>query len=238
MKGLSWFLRIGIAGVLGSTHYLIKSPPLLWCLITAFAWGYFWGSLTGGPVFAKIFHLGDLKKIGSGNIGTTNVLRTGHKTAAFLTLLFDAIKVWAAVKTVGWVSPSLEGVSLYAKGAALGALVGHLFPLFSGFSGGKGIATLAGISFTFSWILGVILVSIWALTAWLTGYSSLAGMVALLGAIPLSYVLGYPDLMYLFMIVTPLVLYRHKDNIHRLIEGRETKIGRSMDSSSRQDPTS
>jgi glycerol-3-phosphate acyltransferase PlsY len=211
--------------------------PLHFKIFSAVGWGYLWGSFTGGSIFAKMFKLGDLTKIGSGNIGTTNVLRTGHKTAAILTLLFDALKAFIAIKTLAWIVPYDTLSSDLPYWTALGAIIGHVFPFLSGFSGGKGIATLAGISFTLSWPLGLFLLGLWVFVAWTTRYSSLAGIISTLGAIPLCYLLNQSKLTYFFTAVAPLILWRHKDNIHRLIEGRETKIGSSYKPTTRRTHT-
>lgn len=215
--------------LLGMNFFFNFFPFKYEAMALALGWGYVWGSLVGGPLFARLFHLGSLHAIGSGNIGTTNVLRTGHKGAACLTLVFDALKAVVSIKTIMPLlsihyTPLYISESIYPLLTAFGTCLGHLYPLFYHFKGGKGIATLGGVHFALCWFFGLIMVGIWLLTAWISRYSSLAGLVMVILAIPLSYIFINNNSMLFYITIAPFIIFRHKDNIKRLQKGHESKI--------------
>lgn len=194
--------------------------------ITAGIIGYLVGSIPFGLVFAKLFGLGDLRKIGSGNIGATNVLRTGNKPAAFLTLLFDIGKGGAVALAVGYFIPGVHA----ELAAGFWAVMGHNFPVWLKFRGGKGVATTVGVLLATAWPVGLAVIATWIAVAAITRYSSLAALVALGAAPAFSYFLA-PSLVpaqhiLLSGLLAVLVWGRHHDNIRRLIKGSETKIGK------------
>ncbi|MCL4105064.1 UNVERIFIED_CONTAM: hypothetical protein GTU68_018771 [Idotea baltica] len=169
---------------------------------------------------ARLFNLGDLRQIGSGNIGATNVLRTGNKLAAFLTLILDAGKAGLAV---------LVARALAAEDAAqltgLAAFFGHCFPIFLAFRGGKGVATYFGLVFALAWPVGLAAGATWLVTAAIGRYSSLGALVTAL-LMPLwAILLGFSALVVLGMTLALLIIMRHRSNISRLLDGSEPKIG-------------
>ncbi|TFF27888.1 glycerol-3-phosphate 1-O-acyltransferase PlsY [Jiella endophytica] len=186
------------------------------CLVS----GYVCGSIPFGLVLGYVFGLGDIRKIGSGNIGATNALRTGNKVMAALTLAGDILK-----GTVPVLVALLYLGPFYAAAAGIGAFLGHLFPVWLNFKGGKGVATYLGILLGIA-PLGVVVFAIaWLSVAYLTRYSSLAALVATL-LVPIAYYfLGYPAAAILTAILTILVYIRHHANIRRLVGGNEPKIG-------------
>lgn len=188
--------------------------PIMWLLI-----GYLCGSILFGPVLSKIFNLGDLRKVGSGNVGATNMLRTGNKGIAALTLLADTLKA-----TI----PVLLGltISLHCGLAAgLGAFLGHLFPVWNKFKGGKGIASYLGVAIAFWWQGLAAFAITWLIVAWVSRYSSLAALCATL-ATPLGFFLaGQNIIASLFVIMGAIAWFKHRENIKRLIDGTESKIG-------------
>ena len=188
-------------------------------LIAALA-AYLLGSVPFGMVMARLFGLGDLRSIGSGNIGATNVLRTGNKWAAFLTLVFDAGKGGAAVL----IARAFGGEDV-AGLAGLCALLGHLFPVFLGFKGGKGMATFLGTLLALSFPVGLAVCATWLITALLFRYSSLAALVAAALAPVFTYFWVHSHTAILVLLLSGLVIYRHGENIKRLRSGREPKIG-------------
>ncbi|MDJ1006536.1 MAG: glycerol-3-phosphate 1-O-acyltransferase PlsY [Paracoccaceae bacterium] len=181
---------------------------------------YLLGAVPFGLIVAKAMGLGDPREIGSGNIGATNVLRTGSKTAGGLTLLLDALKGLAAV---------VAGRMLFGDGGAmlggLAAFLGHLYPVWLRFRGGKGVATFFGVLFGLAWPLGLAAGATWVATARLSGMSS-AGALAASGLAPLlGLVLGPPGVFPLLVLLAVLIWLRHHANIRRIIAGREPKIG-------------
>jgi len=181
---------------------------------------YLAGSIPFGLVITRALGLGDLRKLGSGNIGATNVLRTGNKGAAAATLLLDGLKGAAAVLVARAVAG--EGAALLAGGAAF---LGHLYPVWLKFSGGKGVATFLGVLIALAWPVGLIACATWALTARIAGVSSLAAMVAA-GTAPIWLaLLGPPHAVWLGIAMAALVIVRHRANIARLRAGTEPKIG-------------
>ena len=181
--------------------------------------GYFAGSIPFGLLLTRAAGLGDIRSIGSGNIGATNVLRTGNKGLAALTLLLDAIKGMVPVLIA-------KHFSLEASLAAgLFAFLGHLYPIWLGFKGGKGVATFAGISLGFSWNVLVPFAVTWILIAILTRYSSLAALIgSAVTTIALFYV-GEYAIGGLYVLLFALIVWKHRANIERLRAGTEGKIG-------------
>jgi len=191
----------------------------------AFALGYLLGSIPFGLLLTSAAGLGDVRAIGSGNIGATNVLRTGHKGLAALTLLLDGLKGTAAV-LIGHELGALGGVAILASYmAGLGAFLGHVFPVWLNFRGGKGVATYIGVLLGVSWPLGLAFIAVWIAVAVLTRYSSLSALVAAL-VVPIgALATGDRATAILAAILTALLLYKHRTNIRRLAAGEEPKIG-------------
>jgi glycerol-3-phosphate acyltransferase PlsY len=191
----------------------------------ALALGYLLGSIPFGLLLTSAAGLGDVRAIGSGNIGATNVLRTGHKGLAALTLLLDGLKGTAAV-LIGYRLGALGGVAILASYmAGLGAFLGHVFPVWLNFRGGKGVATYIGVLLGVSWPLGLAFVAIWIGVALLTRYSSLSALVAAL-VMPIgALATGDRATALLSAILTALLFYKHRANIRRLASGEEPKIG-------------
>ncbi len=187
----------------------------LWATI-----GYLLGSVPFGVILARVMGLGNLREIGSGNIGATNVLRTGNKKAAVLTLLFDAGK--GAVVVL--LARALAGEDA-AQIAALAAFIGHCFPIWLGFRGGKGVATYIGIVLALAWPVGLAVCATWLVVAAVLRYSSLAALLAAgMGPVWAS-LLGYGNIFFLGVTLALLIYLRHWGNIQRLRAGSETKIG-------------
>jgi acyl phosphate:glycerol-3-phosphate acyltransferase len=191
----------------------------------ALALGYLLGSIPFGLLLTSAAGLGDVRAIGSGNIGATNVLRTGHKGLAALTLVLDGLKGTAAV-LIGHELGALGGVAILASYmAGLGAFLGHVFPVWLNFRGGKGVATYIGVLLGVSWPLGLTFVAIWIAVAVLTRYSSLSALVAAV-VVPIgALATGDGATAILAAILTALLLYKHRTNIRRLAAGEEPKIG-------------
>ncbi len=196
------------------------TTPLALLAFTFLA-GYLLGSVPFGLVWAKLFGLGDIRAIGSGNIGATNVLRTGNKLAAFLTLVGDIGKGAAAVL----VARFLIGEDA-AQAAGLGAYLGHLFPVYIGFKGGKGVATWLGTLVALAWPVGLAAAGTWLLVAALFRISSLAGLTAAALGPVWALVLGRPEAVVIALLLGALIFQRHHQNIKRLLKGEEPKIGR------------
>jgi glycerol-3-phosphate acyltransferase PlsY len=187
--------------------------------LLALAAGYLLGSIPFGLILTKLAGHGDLRDIGSGNIGATNVLRTGNKALAALTLLLDLFKGTAAV---------LIGSRLGQDAAilgGLGAFLGHLFPVWLGFRGGKGVATYIGVLLGLYWPGAIAFCAIWLLVALITRYSSLSALVASAAVPCLLFFIGGTRIPVLFVIFTVLLYWRHADNIGRLLRGEEERIG-------------
>ena len=192
---------------------------------------YLIGSLSFAVIVSRFMGLNDPRSYGSKNPGATNVLRSGNKLAAVATLLLDAIKGWLPMALVQWQGAAygLGDGALAAVGLA--AFLGHLYPVFFGFKGGKGVATAAGVLFGVHWMLGLACMGTWALVAYVSRYSSLSALSCAMLA-PLYYVLGdrglwYVDRSVLLMLVVmgALLIYRHKENISKLLQGKESKLG-------------
>ncbi|MBL4595548.1 MAG: glycerol-3-phosphate 1-O-acyltransferase PlsY [Robiginitomaculum sp.] len=185
--------------------------------------GYLLGSIPFGVLLSRWFGLGDIRAIGSGNIGATNVLRTGRKDIALATLLLDAGKAALAYGLVMYVVP--DGNWLMASIAALAALVGHCYPVWLKFKGGKGVATFFGGLLIAHWPLGLLVGAVWLMTALALRMSSLAALVAVNGAPALALAIGRPDLAAFSGLMALVVTIRHIDNIRRLLAGTEPKFG-------------
>lgn len=182
--------------------------------------GYILGSIPFGLVLTRLAGLGDVRSIGSGNIGATNVLRTGNKKLAAATLILDALKGTAAVLIASKFGQDA------AIAAGFGAFIGHLFPVWIGFKGGKGVATYLGILLGLAWPSALIFIAAWIVTALLTRYSSLSALVASL-IVPIAlYVRGDLAIATLFAIMTIIIFIKHHANISRLLSGTESKIGK------------
>ena len=195
------------------------SPAVL--LILTAALSYLLGSIPFGLVITRALGLGDLRKIGSGNIGATNVLRTGNRGAALATLLLDAGKGGLAVL----IARALVGADA-AQVAALFSFLGHLFPVWLGFKGGKGVATFLGTLLALAWPVGLAACATWAVTAAISRISSLSALVAAALSPVWLAVLGYPQMTVLAIGLAALIFVRHGANIARIREGTEPKIGK------------
>jgi glycerol-3-phosphate acyltransferase PlsY len=182
--------------------------------------GYLLGAIPFGIVTARVLGLGDLRQIGSGNIGATNVLRTGSKLGAALTLIGDAGKAGAAV---------LLARALAAEDAAqiagFAAFLGHCYPIWLKFKGGKGVATFFGLLFALAWPIGVAAGATWLATAAIFRFSSLAALLTALMTPLWIIFMGFDSLFLLSLCLTGVIYWRHRENIIRLIRGQESKIG-------------
>ncbi|MFD1787667.1 glycerol-3-phosphate 1-O-acyltransferase PlsY [Sphingomonas floccifaciens] len=193
---------------------------ILWLApAAALAIGYLLGSIPFGVILTRLGGAGDLRQIGSGNIGATNVLRTGRKGLAAATLLLDGFKGWLAVAIVAWAFPG------EAQLAAAGAFLGHCYPVWLRFKGGKGVATLMGIVLALHWPLGLIYAVVWlGLLAGLR-ISSVAGIAAAISAPVAAAILGRFDLVALLIALALIVVWKHRENIERLLAGTEPRVG-------------
>ena len=189
-------------------------------LPVAFILGYLLGSIPFGLILTRIAGTQDLRSVGSGNIGATNVLRTGHKGLAAATLICDALKGTAAVVISGYL-----GGPDAAMLAALGAFLGHLFPVWLKFRGGKGVAVYIGVLIGLFWPAAVVFCVIWISTALTSRYSSLSALVAGFVTPIFLWWFGHPALASLFAVLTLLLFYSHRENIRRLQAGTEGRIG-------------
>ena len=185
----------------------------------ALAAGYVLGSIPVGLLLARLFGHGDIRAIGSGSIGATNVLRTGNKPLAAVTLLLDGAKGAAAVLLAAIYGPDL------ALTAGFAAVIGHVAPVWLLFRGGKGVATSLGVLLAIDWRLGLIACAMWLAVAALFRYSSLASLVALVSAPGFGYLLAGRQLSELAAMLAAIVVLKHHGNIRRLVSGRESRIG-------------
>jgi acyl phosphate:glycerol-3-phosphate acyltransferase len=193
--------------------------PEAW-LPVAFLLGYLLGSIPFGLILTKLAGTADLRSIGSGNIGATNVLRTGRKGLAAATLICDMLKGTAAVLIAGFCAGP-DAAML----AALGAFLGHLFPVWLNFRGGKGVAVYIGVLLGLFWPAAIVFCVLWLATAATTRYSSLSGLVAGFVTPIFLWWFGHPALASLFAVLTLLLFYVHRENIRRLQAGTEGRIG-------------
>jgi glycerol-3-phosphate acyltransferase PlsY len=195
------------------------SPEIL--LPLAFILGYLLGSIPFGLILTRLAGTADLRSIGSGNIGATNVLRTGHKGLAAATLLCDMLKGTVAVIVAGYFLGGSDAAML----AALGAFLGHLFPAWLKFKGGKGVAVYIGVLIGLFWPAAAIFCVLWIATAAATRYSSLSALVASFVTPIFLWWFGHLALASLFAVLTVLLFYMHRENIRRLQTGTEGRIG-------------
>ena len=183
---------------------------------------YLLGSVPFGVVITRLFGLGDLRKIGSGNIGATNVLRTGNKAAAAATLVLDGAKGAVAVLLARWWTGAEDAAQL----AALTSFLGHLFPVWLGFRGGKGVATFLGTLIALAWPVGLAACATWLVAAVLFRISSLAALIAAALSSLWCFVFDQGTMLFLVMVLTVLIYLRHWPNLERIKAGTEPKIGR------------
>jgi glycerol-3-phosphate acyltransferase PlsY len=196
-----------------------KIVRMTFSILAALLIGYALGSIPFGLILCRVAGLGDIRAIGSGNIGATNVLRTGRKDVAAATLLLDALKGTVAV-VIGW------RFGIYgAMAAALGAYIGHCFPVWLKFRGGKGFATYLGVLLALHWPTMILTALVWLGVAAATRYSSLSALVASVAAPILLLVLGLQDVAMLAAILTVLIWIMHHANLKRLLAGEESRIG-------------
>jgi glycerol-3-phosphate acyltransferase PlsY len=194
----------------------VENPPMAFA---ALAFGYLLGSIPFGLILTRMAGLGDVRSIGSGNIGATNVLRTGNKKIAAATLAADMLKGTIAV-LIAW-RFGLEA----ALAAALGAFLGHCFPVWLRFKGGKGVATYVGVLIGLFWQAALVFAGVWLATAFITRYSSLAALVAMIAAPLFLYVTGHVQIAALVALLSVLSWIFHRQNISRLLSGSESRIG-------------
>ncbi|MEQ8306008.1 MAG: glycerol-3-phosphate 1-O-acyltransferase PlsY [Hoeflea sp.] len=193
------------------------SPTIM---AAALLFGYLCGSIPFGLVLTRMAGLGDVRKIGSGNIGATNVLRTGNKKLAAATVLGDALKGTVAVLVAGWFA-GLEAALI----AGLGAFLGHLYPVWLKFKGGKGVATYLGVLLGLAPLIVLVFAAVWLGMAKLFRYSSLAALAAAI-AVPVAlYLYGRPEIGSLFVVLSLITFLKHHENIRRLMAGTESRIG-------------
>ena len=184
------------------------------------AFGFLLGSIPFGLLLTRAAGLGDIRSIGSGHIGATNVLRTGNKKIAAAVLLLDALKGVFPVVVASFFGP------VAAAAAALGAVLGHMFTPWLGFKGGKGVATTLGVMWGLAWPLGAIACALWLLFAFLFRYSSLAALISIALTAVASWWLLDPRAAAVVTALVPLIYIRHHENIARLLDGTESKIGK------------
>ena len=194
-------------------------PMMLGLCLLSLAIGYLLGSIPFGLILTKLAGLGDVRTIGSGNIGATNALRTGNKALAALTLALDLLKGTAAVLIGGLFGPYA------AIAGGFGAFLGHLFPVWLGFRGGKGVATFIGVALGLYWPAALGFCLVWLLVAVLTRYSSLSALTASVATVLVLTFLGQWPMAILFGLMTLLLYLRHAENIGRLRRGEESRIG-------------
>ncbi|KQU69956.1 glycerol-3-phosphate acyltransferase [Aminobacter sp. DSM 101952] len=194
-------------------------PTALHVLVAAAVFGYLLGSIPFGLLLTRAAGLGDVRKIGSGNIGATNVLRTGNKKLAAATLLLDALKGTVAVVIAARWSHDA------ALAAGLGAFIGHLYPIWLGFKGGKGVATYLGVLFGLSGLGALAFAVTWLLIAFVSRYSSLAALTAAVVVPIVLYMTDMPKAAGLLALMSVIVFIRHRANISRLLAGTESRIG-------------
>jgi glycerol-3-phosphate acyltransferase PlsY len=198
------------------TTWNIGAFPAIICAVV----GYLSGSVPYGLILTRMAGLGDVRSIGSGNIGATNVLRTGNKSLAAATLILDALK--------GTVPALLALHFLGVEGgviAGLFAFLGHIFPVWLGFKGGKGVATYIGVTFGLDWRMGVLFLLVWIATAAITRYSSLSALVATIVIPIVEWVVDDHKIAVLAAIMSVIAWGKHRANIQRLLSGTESKIG-------------
>jgi acyl phosphate:glycerol-3-phosphate acyltransferase len=202
------------------TESVDLAPEFAW-LVGMFVLGYLLGSIPFGLIITRAAGLGDVRAIGSGNIGATNVLRTGRIGLAALTLLLDALKGAAAV----WIAMLSGPEFLTPLAAGFGAFLGHLWPVWLGFKGGKGVATYLGVLAALAWKGAVAFAVVWVALAAIFRYSSLAALVAAVVVPIVVFVVADWRIGLLFTLMSLIVIVKHRANIFRLMAGTETRIG-------------
>jgi glycerol-3-phosphate acyltransferase PlsY len=199
----------------------MTAPLPLTAALAALGLGYFLAAIPFGLLFSYLSGAGDVRKIGSGNIGATNVLRTGKKWAAAATLICDGGKGAAAVLIArNWLPP---GAEIFA---GLAAVLGHLFPLWLGFKGGKGVATFLGVSIALLWPVGLLAAATWGVAALIWRISSLSALVAVALSPAYFFVFGQRDYVPLAIVLAAMIFVMHRENIRRLLRGEEPRIGK------------
>jgi len=194
-------------------------PPI--DALAALAIGYFLGTIPFGLLFAYLSGAGDVRKIGSGNIGATNVLRTGKRWAAVATLLCDGAKGAAAVLlTRYWLAP---GAEIFA---GLAVVLGHIFPIWLGFKGGKGVATFLGLCLALFWPVGLLVAASWLAAAVIWRISSLSALIAIALSPVYFFAFGRREDVPLAVLLAALIIFMHRENIRRLLRGEEPRIGK------------
>ena len=187
---------------------------------------YLIGSVSFGVVVSKLMGLADPHTYGSGNPGATNVLRTGNKKAALFTLLGDVGKGVLAVLLARWLAPSLGLSDMIIMLVGLAAFIGHLYPVFHGFKGGKGVATALGVLLALSWPVALICAAVWLIMAFGLKISSLAALAAtVISPLAAMFLVQQPSWQAAIAVIAALVLLRHRSNIQNLLSGKESKIG-------------
>jgi glycerol-3-phosphate acyltransferase PlsY len=182
--------------------------------------GYAFGSVPFGLILTRMAGMGDVRQIGSGNIGATNVLRTGNKGIAAATLLLDELKGFVPVFLAwGWLTNDIGWT-------ALGAVLGHCFPVWLGFKGGKGVATTAGVCFGLGWPIGLTYAVVWLGLLAVTRISSVAGMSAVIASVAAAWYFDRPTFAAALGLIAVIVLWLHRENIRRLLKGEEPRVGR------------
>ena len=200
----------------GLVSWSLSAPEMLVSLLA----GYLCGSIPFGLILTRMAGLGDVRTIGSGNIGATNVLRTGNKKLAALTLLADALKGTVAVLAARYLL-GMEAALI----AGLGAFLGHLYPVWLKFKGGKGVATYLGVLLGLAPLIVLVFAAVWLGMAKLFRYSSLAALAAAV-AVPIAlYLYGRPEVASLFVVMSLITILKHHQNISRLLSGTEGRIG-------------
>jgi acyl phosphate:glycerol-3-phosphate acyltransferase len=194
-------------------------PAYLWPFAVAFVVGYLLGSIPFGLLLARLFGAGDVRAIGSGNIGATNVLRTGRKGLALATLLLDFLKgflpAWLGFRYLG------PDIAVLAAG---GAVIGHCFPAWLKFRGGKGVATAAGVAFGLTPLVALTALAVFIVVVALSRYVSLGSIIGIIAAAPTAYLMGYVQFAELYLFLAVLITLRHAGNIRRLLRGNESKL--------------
>jgi glycerol-3-phosphate acyltransferase PlsY len=187
--------------------------------------GYLLGSIPFGLVVTRMGGAQDPRTLGSGNIGATNVLRTGRKELAVLTLLLDAAKGAVAVVIAGYIWPDPMPPSIQAIVAGAFAFLGHVYPVWLRFRGGKGVATLLGIALALSWPCGLAFALVWLIAFAVTRHSSVGGMTAAIVTPVTAAIINRSDLTLVFLLLTLVVLWKHRANVERLLDGTEPRFG-------------
>ncbi len=194
-------------------------------LLVAAAIGYLMGSVPFGLLVTRIGGAADPRTIGSGNIGATNVLRTGRKELAAATLILDATKGAAAVLLVGAIWPDPTPPSLPAILAGCGAFFGHVFPIWLRLRGGKGVATLLGVALSLSWPCGIAFAIVWLAAFAATRHSSVGGIAAAIATPVAAALYGQSDLTLAFLLLAMVIVWKHRANLTRLLDGTEPRFG-------------